>query len=939
AYVLYTSGSTGQPKGVLVEHRALLNYLLAIQQHLALSPAGVCAMLQPLTVDSCLTMLFPPLLSGSPLLLIPRERAIDAHALATRLREYPADALKIAPSHLAALLSGAAAQDVLPRQRLIIGGEASSWSWVQHLRSLLPAQARLYNHYGPTEATVGVLTCLVEPTSSAPTSDLTPLGKPLANIQAYILDAHLQPVPVGVLGDLYLAGAGLARGYLGRPDLTAEQFVPHPFSPQAGQRLYRTGDLARWLPGGVIEFGGRRDEQVKIRGYRIELGEIEAALVEHQGVREALVVAREDGTGDKRLVAYVVAEQGQACEREELRRFVGERLPVFMLPAAFVFLERFPLSTHGKVDRKSLPAPAWESVLLEDEAEPVTWNEKILAGIWAEVLGAERVGIHTNFFQAGGDSILTLLIIARARRQGLILTPRQVFQHQTIAELAAAVEGDTAAMSDEKQEQDSLPLLPWQAWFFEQQFPDPHDTKQVACLEIPDQHLNLEILRGAVAHLLERHAALRLRFTPGPQGWEQHIAPEEIQATSLVEILDVKARAADAQAEAIAKATAQLQAGLNLETGPVLRVLLVERDASQSQLLLLVAHPLVVDSVSWHILLTDLEKICNQLEQGITPPLSSEIAALKRWGARLHSLANSSELVQEASYWLDLASQDIPALPLDFEVEPQANGEVSVNCIRCSLEAEETRALLQDVPTVYHTQTEDLLLTALLLACAPWSGHHKLLVNLVGSGRTKLFDDIDISNTAGCFTNVYPVLLDLERQATSPLARVNSGQAIKTIKEQLHSVPRQGHGYSVLRSLQKADHPLRAQLEALPQPHVSFNYLGEFADAGWHWLPPTNPDSLHGGQGKNARLLAVSGLIARGQLHMYWQYNALAYRTSTIEALAERYLERLKALIAHCRTLDTGSYTPSDFPELGLSQAMLDKVLGKLRPPRRGAQS
>ncbi|HJT57895.1 MAG TPA: amino acid adenylation domain-containing protein, partial [Ktedonobacteraceae bacterium] len=354
AYIIYTSGSTGAPKGVVVEHRHILNYIFAVRERVELAPGGIFAMLQPLTVDSCLTMLFPALLTGGRLHVISRERAIDPQMLAEYFSRCPADYLKIAPSHLAALLAAEAPEHILPQKRLIIGGEASQWKWAQHLGASLPVGA-LYNHYGPTEATVGALTYGME--SGAGNAGLTPIGRPLANTQAYVLDPQLHVVPVGVAGELYLGGAGVARGYLGRPDLTAEHFIPHPFSTEAGARLYRTGDIVRYRRDGNLEFIGRGDDQIKLRGYRIELGEIEAALGQHPFVREAIVLAREDAGGDKRLVAYVVLQEGAMLTNAEMQGFLRAKLPEYMVPSILVRLERLPLTPHGKVDRRALPAP------------------------------------------------------------------------------------------------------------------------------------------------------------------------------------------------------------------------------------------------------------------------------------------------------------------------------------------------------------------------------------------------------------------------------------------------------------------------------------------------------------------------------------------------------------------------------------------------------
>ncbi|HLZ60003.1 MAG TPA: condensation domain-containing protein, partial [Ktedonosporobacter sp.] len=748
-------------------------------------------------------------------------------------------------------------------------------------------------------------------------------------------------VPPGVVGELYLGGAGLARGYLGRAELTAERFLPHPYSSEPGARLYRTGDLVRYQPDGTILFVGRNDEQIKVRGYRIELGEIEAVLREHEGVRDVVVMAQPAPmAGEKRLVAYVVSKEPAVLTREAMQSFLRRQLPEYMIPTTLVPLSHLPLSPHGKVDRQKLPLPAWENMVLQTDAEPTTRYEQILATIWSEVLGVRQVGIHANFFEMGGDSILTLLIIARARTAGLILTPRQVFQHQTIAELAALIESNAAIPDNHEQERGLIPLLPWQSWFFEQQFPDPQHWNQAVCLEFPSRHLHPALLQQAVALLVKRHGALRLRFTHSSQGWEQYILPEETQAASFVRLLDVSELTADEQMAAIVEFATSLQTSLNLEKGPLLRVLHVTQGPFQPEQLFLIVHHLSVDSVSWHILLEDLWSIYSQLEQGNAVPLPAETTVIKRWAERLLSYANSPELLQEMPRWLALEHQDAPPLRLDFAAEPQSNTVGSLRRIHLSLEVEETRSLLQDVPAIYHTQTHEVLLTALLLTCAPWLGQYRLLVDLAGPEREELFSDIDMTHTVGCFTDFAPLLLDLESLVPSPFSRLDLGHALKTIKEQVRAMSRHSIGYSALRYL-NSDRAIRLRLAALPQAQISFQYLGEFtnkqysADGELFKLSQATYGPLCSPRGQRSHLLEVQGLIVNGQLHMHWLFSEHFHRVQTIELLAKRYLERLRALITHCRTLGTGSYTPSDFPELGLSQAMLDKALGKLRLPKK----
>lgn len=440
AYVIYTSGSTGTAKGVSVEHRQLLNYIFAARDSLGLAHGASYAWVQPLTFDSCITAIYPSLVAGGCLHVVSPELALNARELGDYFVRHQIDCLKIAPSHMAALQAATTRPEhLVPRRYLVLGGEPPHWSLVRELQSA-PSACAIFNEYGPTETTVGVTSYRAD--NGLPTFDAAtvPIGRPYANVQTYVLDSLLEPVPVGISGELYIGGACLARGYFRRAGLTAERFIPNPFSPHPGTRLYKTGDMVRHLPDGNIEFLGRLDHQVKLRGFRIELGEIEAALGAHVAVREAVVVARGEN-GNQRLVAYVVAERGHILSHVELRDFLKKKLPDYMLPSAFVMLDEMPLTPHGKVARKALPAPVdAQSRMTTDFRAPTTPVEESLAIIWREVLRVERVSITDNFFDAGGHSLLATQFVVRVCETFDVDIPvRVLFEAPTLETLAAHV--------------------------------------------------------------------------------------------------------------------------------------------------------------------------------------------------------------------------------------------------------------------------------------------------------------------------------------------------------------------------------------------------------------------------------------------------------------------------------------------------------------------
>jgi amino acid adenylation domain-containing protein len=455
-YVIYTSGSTGTPKGVQVEHRQLRAYLAASRarlteagKHDAGASDGAAlryALVQPVTFDSSMLMVWQALTTGGSLHVIPRDMSAIGTEVGTYFRQHAIDAVKITPSHLAALQASGLTADMLPRRWVVLGGESAPHGWARELAAQMLPGGTLFNHYGPTETTVGVLMHPVDGDDPNPSAEVLTLGRPNANVRVYVLDAYGAAVPVGVAGELHIGGAQVARGYLNRPGLTAERFVPDPFSTVPGARLYRTGDLTHWAPNGTVAFLGRTDFQVKLRGYRIELGEVEAALSAHPFLQTVAVIVREDVPGSPRLVAYYVPlPAADAVGTEALREFLGEHLPVHMVPTAYVGLERLPLTPSGKLDRRALqalPAPDGSQFGARGYEAPVGAEEEAVAAIWAELLGVERVGRHDDFFALGGHSLLAVRLVERMRRQDLHADIRTLFTNPTVAAMAAAGEDD-----------------------------------------------------------------------------------------------------------------------------------------------------------------------------------------------------------------------------------------------------------------------------------------------------------------------------------------------------------------------------------------------------------------------------------------------------------------------------------------------------------------
>ncbi|WP_447980433.1 amino acid adenylation domain-containing protein [Candidatus Nitrospira bockiana] len=916
AYVLYTSGSTGRPKGVLITHGSLASYVRYAREAFGLEPSDRVLQFASVTFDASAEEIYPCLASGAALVLRTDGMLESVPAFVRACAHWGITVLDLPTMYwheLTARLAGEV--QVPPALRLtIIGGEQARADRLALWAGSVGRACRLLNTYGPTETTI-VATCA--DLTGAAAADPVPIGRAVAQAQAYVLNGTMQPVPIGVPGELYIGGAGLARGYLNRPDLTAETFVPDPFGAAPGGRLYRTGDRVRRRADGQLEFLGRIDHQIKLRGLRIELGEIEAQLRAHPAVRDAVVLLREE-SGARRLVAYVVGEP--AGSANELRRFLQDRLPDYMVPAAFVFLSALPQTPAGKVDRSALPAPA---ILTRREGAPrlpSTRAEAVLAEIWSGVLGKSDITVHDNFFELGGDSILSLQVVARARDAGLRLTPRQIFQHQTIAELASVAGEPGTRAVDHVSPGAEVPLTPIQRWFFEQEIPNRHHWNQALLLEGQGE-IRVAALEEAVRALVEHHDALRLRFVREGDRWRQRYAadrPTDSEpAVVRVDLSDVPAEQQRARLEA---AIDEWQRRLHLAEGPVLRAVWFDLGPRRSGRLLLVIHHLVVDAVSWWILLEDLQAAYGQRLRGEAVRLPAKTASFQEWAGRLIEEARSPTVQAEAPYWLGLLQAARP-VPLDDPTGARTESTTAV--VMDVLNEEETRALLQDAAHAYRMRVDEVLLTALAQTLVRWTGDARVLIEVEGHGREELSEEIDVSRTVGWFTTLHPVGLDVSSEA-------GPDEALKKVKEQIRRVPRGGIGYGLLRYL--SDSEAAGRLHGLPQARISFNYLGQwdqtFAGSSLLTLAAEATGADRDPAGSRGYDLEIDAVIVGGRLQVRWSYSSARHREETIQDLSRGCMERLRALVGYCRRPEAGGLTPSDVPLARLDQPRLDVLFG-----------
>jgi amino acid adenylation domain-containing protein/non-ribosomal peptide synthase protein (TIGR01720 family) len=923
AYVLFTSGSTGQPKGVAVAHAQLLNYVQAATQRLGLEACESFALVSTFVADLGNTVLFPALCLGGVLHVLTRERAANPVGVAEYFQRHPIDCMKIVPSHLAALMTAPQPSRVLPRKRLVMGGEAPSWSLVEEVHRLAPG-CEVHNHYGPTETTVGVLAGRVPLPLTQPTSATVPLGRPLANTRAYVLDAGLRLVPIGVPGELYVGGDQVTQGYAAQPGLTAERYVPDPYSPKPGARMYRTGDRARWLADGRLEFLGRVDFQVKLRGFRVELGEVEKVLERHEAVRQAVVVARESTPGHLHLVGYVVPRATSEVDTRALRAFLQSQLPEYMVPSAIVVLEALPLNANGKLDRKALPAPESFDTAKDTFVAPRDEVEQRLAGIWTQVLGLPRVGVHDNFFELGGDSIISLQVVARARQAGISLATRDLFQHQTLEALARVARTVPLASAVAEQGPVSGPavLTPIQQHLLRHGPDHAHHYNQ-AVLLVCQRPLEAAPLKEALRLLLAHHDALRMGFTRDGEHWIQRGVPPEDAPCSLLQV-DLSSTPAAEQPAALESEASRLQAGFVLSEPPLLRAALFHLGGGQ-QRLFLVANHLVVDAVSWRILVEDLESAYTRLAEGRPVTLPPKTSSFQEWGRRLRAHAASKALASEAPYWRQTASAAAPVLPVDASAP---NTQALEQQLSFQLEVEETRLLLQEVPGAWRARIDDVLLTALGQALTGWTGRPEALIHLEGHGREELFSDVDLSRTVGWFTSLVPFRVHLPKRGTT-------GDALRAVRDARQQLPHHGIGFGLLQYLAPPD--VAEGLREQPVPEVTFNYLGQLdtalaASRLFAWgSEPTGP--MAAPAGTRLRELEIIGSVLGGRLHLTFGYGGRRLDEATVRALAERLLQHLRALIAQRHSEDARRFSPGDFPLAALSQQTLDTLLRQAPGP------
>ncbi|SHN37810.1 non-ribosomal peptide synthetase, partial [Mucilaginibacter sp. OK098] len=905
AYILYTSGSTGVPKGVMIEHKGMLNHLLAKRDGLELSAASAVAQNASETFDISIWQFLSALVVGGKTVIYSKEHVLQPENLLEKINDDGITIFEVVPSYLSVLL-GYLEEKESPNkfsdlEYLLVTGETVQKSLVKRWFNLYPG-IKLVNAYGPTEASDDITHCILD---KVPATDTVPIGKVLPNLNIYIVNTGFGLCPVGVKGEIVVSGAGVGRGYLNQPEKTSAVFINDPFIVHEKVRMYRTGDVGRWLPDGNIEFFGRQDSQIKINGHRIELGEIESQLLGKEKIREAVVIVNEK-EGGKYLVAYYVADR--EIPQEQLRKYLSGKLPDYMLPACYIYMKAFPVSSSGKVDRKNLPDPNFTTD--KKYLAPITEGEKLLSEVWSKVLGVERVGITDNFFSIGGDSIKSIQVCSAMRTANYKLSVRDIFNYQTIETLSPRLE-KIDKISDQSSEQGEVALTGIQQKFFNGGITNKHHYNQSVMLNFPNR-ITTEEIRLIFSNIQDHHDALRMVYhLDGEQVIQNYQEPGQIVSVRYSDLRGTKYT----QQELLSLCS-ELQSGIDVEHGPLVKLGLFDMDGGSR--LLIVIHHLVIDGISWRILFEDIETLYSQMTKGQPLKLPMKTDSFKLWSEKLWTdYIADKRYTAAVEYWAVLPGLDLVDITRDRSSGTNTFGDTVYS--EFFLEKRLTDKLLGDVHRTFNTQINDILLAGFLMSVNKHFGPGALQIDLESHGREEIMTGIDVGRTMGWFTSIFPVILGPQK---------NNGLSglIKSVKESLRSVPNNGVDYLIGTCLTR---------DILPKndSQISFNYMGQF-DSDLEqkvFSIATEPTGSNvSPQEQREHDWDVSGIVAGGELSMRISYSSQQYNQLVMDRLMASYKSNLTELIAYCLNYGTRELTPSDLTYKGLTISQLEKLQGKL---------
>ncbi|MCK8524320.1 amino acid adenylation domain-containing protein [Aquimarina sp. D1M17] len=878
-YVIFTSGSTGAPKGVVMQQKGVLNLVKGLKARVYNTypnkTLNVC-LLASYAFDASIQQIFGALLMGHSLYVADDETRKDGEKLLKFYNQNNIDVSDGTPTHLRFFTDSFTEKSRLSSlSSWIVAGEVLSKDLVKTFYEKSKGSTQLYNFYGPTETCVDTTSFKVDQ-NELEQYDQIPIGRPLPNERVYITDKYGNLVPPGTIGELCIAGEGLASGYIGDTALTLSKFCSNWVEGE--NTVYRTGDLAKWLSNGNLEYCGRKDDHVKIRGFRIHIGEIESVLNRIPDVNHSVVIVKEGEKEEKQLIGYIVSDK--EISSKEIQKRLALDLPEYMIPRAYVQMPSFPTTNSGKVDKKALPLP----IIDTNYVEPTTELEQQLASFWQEILAIEKVGIHDNFYELGGDSIKAIQLASKCKTVGLHFQVKDIFNHQTISQIVSYIKESAGTLQEKGVLSGPVKLHPIQKHFFERGYKDISHYNQSMMFKV-SKSVTVEVLNFALEELVKYHDVLRMSY----DSIENSIYPLQSYNSRIPKVIQEEV----SSVEQIPARCQNHQKDLDIFKGNVLKAVWFETgDNDLHNRLLIVMHHLVVDGVSQRIIIEDLTSLIEQKISGDKPALPEKQTSYRQWNKKLIDHATSSILEKEHIYWKEVLSNYNP-LPVDIINNDSADYNAT-DKIQISLPSDLTRTLIHDAHSAFQTNINDILICALTLALSDWLNDSKVVVGLEGHGREELFKDTDINRTIGWFTSLYPICLNLKNVN-------NIAMLIADTKDMLRGIPNKGIGFNLLRTESKSE-IIRSNLSAFYED-ITFNYLGSF-DTGWtsereNVIELTIEDTGNtiGDRNVNKHKLSIDSLIKDGQLHMEWKYDAKCYNKTTVQELADNYVIALEKIL------------------------------------------
>ncbi|WP_299135878.1 non-ribosomal peptide synthetase [uncultured Tenacibaculum sp.] len=929
AYVLYTSGSTGAPKGAITRHDGAMNHLLAEYKLLELADGFRFLQSAGIGSDISVWQILGPLLKGGASVIVDKYELLDYESLLETIIRTKVSLVEFVPTYMWGLLSyikeSKRAIALTTLKWIMLVGEAIPVGLVNDLRRIYPG-IRLLNAYGPCEASDDVIQ--FEITEDFPESQSrVPIGRVIPNMNVAILDDNLQLCPIGVTGELCVSGVGVGAGYLGLPERTSQSFIPNPYPDLLGDVLYKTGDLGRWLPDGNIEFLGREDHQVKIRGHRVELEGIASVLRKPESIEDIHVLVYKDKADKELLLCFVVLStiglnHDEGSITGLLHELSKSELPTYMHPSQYCIVEEFPQNLSDKVDGKKLLSiyesefSGERSIQINNYVSPRNELEEHLVNIWQELLGVSQVGVYDNFFELGGDSIITIQVVSQMKRLGYHIKPRDLFENQTISEISNVV---TNAVSVNLGEQGTLKgdslLLPIQQLYFKDEYVESVANNQSVLVSV-DKSIKPSSIQKALELLMEHHDALRFQYQQIDTSWNQSYGNDK----GVLEKVNLSNIDLGKLPESITKTCELYQESLAINSGKVFKMVLIKTpEGEEKNRLFMVGHHLVIDGVSWRILLSDLSRIVDGLEQGKTLNLGVKGNSYREWGLALQEYVTKKTIASQVGYWSKIHTS-YKTLPVDKKTVAK-NLYSDVVEYQMILDEENTSLLLQEINQAYGTTINDVLLGCLGLTISKWSNNEEVIIGIEGHGREEVSEGVDVNTTIGWFTTLYPVCLSMKKE-------MSLGDVLTSTKENLRRIPNKGLGFGLLKYMHPSQE-IRNRLSAV-QWDIVFNYLGQLDNAietnSWITEATEFQGNEIGGSTPFNNKLEINGGVKNGKLQLSWSYSSKEYDVETIVELANSYVSNLKDLIRHCKEKETRVYTPSDY---GLEKEIKHEELNK----------